>query len=114
MKLVLAFSVVFCACVISNADARIREPVHGGSACVNACKEPWRYCFRQACFSIPGYKNAPAAKREQAEKIAQKQCMTEWSAFQVCKRSCDKSSALGLPFKVAAADYCSAMIPPTQ
>jgi hypothetical protein len=95
---IAALVVAFCFC--ASAHARIAEPVHGGTPCVNACKEPWRVCFRNVCYSTPGYKNAPGAKRAAVEAMARQQCSAEWSRFEACKRRCDKSAAH--PFTTAS------------
>lgn len=64
------------------------EPEHGGSPCVNACKEPWRSCFRSVCFATPGYEGGSPAKRREVEKLAEQKCQSEWASFVACKKNC--------------------------
>jgi hypothetical protein len=85
--MLLATCVAFLAAG-APLQARIVAPVHGGTPCVNTCKEPWRVCFREICFATPGYKNAPAAKRAVIEDAAKSKCAPEWARFQACKRLC--------------------------
>lgn len=82
------------ALVCGTVQARIAEPVHGGTPCVNACKEPWRVCFRNVCFSTPGYKNAPGLKRAAIEKVARTKCAAEWNRFRACKKRCKAKAEL--------------------
>ena len=108
--LIAAAFMGFFAC--GTVQARIAEPVHGGTPCVNACKEPWRVCFRDVCFATPGYKNAPGLKRAAIEKIAKQKCAGEWSKFRACKKRCKAKASLQ-PLRLLAQlapkarNYCS-------
>jgi hypothetical protein len=70
------------------------SPTRGGSACLNACKEAWRACYRSVCYATPGFRGMSPAKRAVVDQAARRACSPQWDQAISCARSCGGRASL--------------------